>query len=334
MVLWLGGHEVISSHLTAGSLIAFYSYLSMLYAPVIRLTNINEMVTRSNVSLKRIFEILDTKPEVKEKADAIKLPVIEGRLTFADVSFQYERQRAILKHINFDVTPGTITALVGPSGAGKTTIINLICRFYDPTGGKILIDNYDLRDITLKSLRSQIGIVLQESFLFSGTINENLRYGKPEATQNEIIESAKAANAHDFIMTLPRAYETQIGERGAKLSGGQKQRLAIARAILRDPRILILDEATSSLDSESEALIQEALERLMKNRTSFVIAHRLSTILKANKILVFQEGKLVEEGIHTELMAKSGLYTRLYNEQFKLVKTLEDNSYASLTPVH
>ncbi|MFA5858316.1 MAG: ABC transporter ATP-binding protein [Elusimicrobiota bacterium] len=329
LILWLGGREVIKGDLTAGALVAFYSYLGLLYAPVIKLTNINEMITRANVSLQRIFEILDTQPEVKESENAKRIPDIKGHVVFENVCFNYEHDQRVLKNIQFEVFPGTINALVGRSGAGKTTVTNLICRFYDPSSGRILVDGNDLSNVTLKSLRSQIGIVLQESFLFSGTINDNLKYSNMDATQYEIIEAAKAANAHEFIMNLPRAYESQIGERGVKLSGGQKQRLAIARAILRNPRILILDEATSALDSESEALIQEALERLMLNRTSFVIAHRLSTILKADKILAFENGELMESGKHDELLKNDGVYARLYNQQFKLVKTYMDNDVAN-----
>ncbi|HOQ29143.1 MAG TPA: ATP-binding cassette domain-containing protein, partial [Armatimonadota bacterium] len=278
---------------------------------------VNDVIQRASVALERIFEVLDTKPSVAEKPDAVPLPPVKGHVVVENVSFGYDPDKLVLKGISLDVQPGQMIALVGPSGSGKSTLSNLIPRFYDPIEGRILIDGYDLKDVTLHSLRSQIGIVLQETLLFSGTIRDNLRYGAPEATDEELVAAAKAANAHDFIIEQENGYDTEIGERGMKLSGGQKQRLAIARAILRDPRILILDEATSALDSESEALIQEALERLMRGRTTFVVAHRLSTIMRADRIVVLDKGEIAEMGTHIELLENNGIYARLYIEQFK-----------------
>ncbi|MDH7568666.1 MAG: ABC transporter ATP-binding protein, partial [Armatimonadota bacterium] len=322
IVLCYGGYLAVMSQgterpFTAGELMRFLSYLGQLYGPIVRLVQVNDVIQRASVSMERIWEVMDAEPAVAEKPDAITLPPLKGHVVLEDVSFGYDPDRLVLKHINLEVLPGQMIALVGPSGSGKSTLSNLIPRFYDPTEGRILIDGYDLRDVKLHSLRSQIGIVLQETYLFAGSIRENLKYGAPDATDEEVIAAARAANAHDFIIELENGYETEIGERGTKLSGGQKQRLAIARAILRDPRILILDEATSALDSESEALIQEALERLMRGRTTFVIAHRLSTIMKADRIVVLDQGEMKEQGTHIELLELNGIYARLYIEQFK-----------------
>jgi subfamily B ATP-binding cassette protein MsbA len=316
-VFLVGGYYVLQGHMTIGALIQFNAYLGQLYGPVVRMVQINDVIQRAMVALERVFEVLDTMPDVQDAPDAIRLDRVEGRIVFENVSFGYDPNELVLQNINLEVEPGEMIALVGPSGSGKTTFANLIARFYDPTYGRITLDGVDLRKIRLTSLRQQIGIVLQETFLFTGTIRDNIRYGRPDATEEEIIRAAQAANAHEFIMNLPDDYDTEIGERGLKLSGGQRQRIAIARVILRDPRILILDEATSSLDSTSEALIQSALDNLMRGRTSFVIAHRLSTIMKANRILVLEHGIVVDSGSHRELIERGGLYARLYEMQFK-----------------
>ncbi len=264
-----------------------------------------------------MFEIIDTKPSVQDAPTAAVLSDSQGRITFQDVSFSYENDVPVIQNISLDIQPGEILALVGPSGAGKSTIFNLIPRFYDPTSGSIRIDGNDLRDITQESLRAQMAIVPQETLLFGGTLRENILYGRLDASEDEVIAAAKAANAHDFIMGFPLQYETMAGERGARLSGGQRQRIAIARAILKDPRILLLDEATSSLDNESEGLVQEALDRLMKGRTTVIIAHRLSTIKIAHRIAVLDNGRIIELGTHEDLMELNGMYARLYSMQFR-----------------
>lgn len=317
LLLWFGGRDILSQRMTPGDLIAFIGYLGMLYSPILMLLRVTDVITQVMAAIDRIFITFDTAPDVVEKKDAISLPPIAGRVEFQDVSFAYQVDEMVLKDISFVAEPGKVVALVGPSGGGKTTLVNLIPRFYDPTSGRVLIDGYDLRDVRLNSLRRQIGMVLQETFLFAGSIKDNIRYGKVDATDDEIVEAAIAANAHEFIMELPDGYETELGERGVRLSGGQRQRIAIARAILPNPRILILDEATSSLDSESEALIQEALDELMKNRTTFVIAHRLSTVMNADEILVIEEGRITERGTHSELESAGGTYARLCEVQFR-----------------
>ncbi|MCD6166139.1 hypothetical protein B5M50_02550 [candidate division KSB1 bacterium 4484_219] len=321
LALSFGGYQVFQGALTVGGLMAFYSYIGFLYNPAVRLSEVNSMIQQGVVSLNRIFEILDTMPDVEDKASVI-LPRIKGRVQFKNVYFGYSPDQFILKNINLDVHPGQLIALVGHTGSGKTTIVNLIPRFYDPILGSVLVDGYDIRKVQLNSLRQQIGIVLQESVLFDGTIADNIRYGKLTATQEEIEKAAKTANIHDFIVSLPEGYQTKVGKDGLKLSVGEKQRIAIARAVIADPAILIMDEATSSLDSESEAQIQEALQRIMKERTSFVIAHRLSTIIEADLIVVMDNGEIVEMGTHSELLAKGGLYSKYYEEQFKVTTTL------------
>jgi subfamily B ATP-binding cassette protein MsbA len=319
LILLYGGWEVLRGNLSLQDLIVFNAYLGFLYGPVVTLSSTSEIIQRALISADRVFDILDAGSTVQEAPDAIPLPPIGGRVTFENVSFAYEPEKRVLTDINLDIAPGTVVALVGPSGSGKTTLANLVPRFYDPTAGRVLIDGRDLRGVTLRSLRSQIGIVLQYSFLFTGTIKDNLRYGRMDATDAEIVDAAITANAHEFIVKeLPEGYDTEVGAGGQGLSGGQSQRIAIARALLRNPRILILDEATSSLDSRVEAQIQEAMERLMRQRTTFIIAHRLSTIMAADIIIVMDEGKIVQRGTHEELVAQEGLYAELYRKQFRI----------------
>ncbi len=319
LMLWYGGRLVITGQMSPGSLIAFISYIGgYMYGPILRLIQMNDMIARTNAALERIFYTLDTKPTIQDKPGAIEMPPIAGRVEFDHVWFEYEPGQPVLKDINLRVEPGEMVALVGQSGSGKTTMVNLLQRNYDVTEGAIRIDGIDIRDVQLKSLRRQIGVVIQETILFNTTILENIRYGRLDATDEEVYEAARAANIHHVIEALPNGYQTRIGEEGVKLSGGEKQRVAIARAILSNPRILILDEATSALDSETEALIQEALERLMQGRTSFVIAHRLSTIVKADKIVVMEKGEIKEVGTHDQLLALGGIYANLYQQQFRI----------------
>ncbi len=316
-VLLLGGWMVIRNEMSLGQLIAFRSYMSMMYGPVIALVTINDTLNWVMTAVERIFETLDTMPDVQPPERPVRLHEVQGHVEFKRAGFYYDPGEMVLEDINIDGRPGTVTALVGPSGSGKTTLVHLIPRFYDPTEGQVLVDGHDLRDIQISSLRRTIGMVLQENFLFQGTLRENIKYGRPEATDEEVVQASIAANCHDFIMEFPDGYETISGERGTRLSGGQRQRIAIARAILRNPRILILDEATSDLDSESEALIQDALDKLMKNRTTFIIAHRLSTVMNADEIVVLDHGQIVERGTHAELATAGGLYEKLCEVQFK-----------------
>jgi subfamily B ATP-binding cassette protein MsbA len=317
LVLWFGGREVIEGRLTGGQLISFLIYGISVAGALGSMVGLYTSLQEALGATKRVFQLLDTAPDVLDRADAQALERAEGRITFDSVRFSYDERQEVLHNIDLDIAPGEIIALVGPSGAGKSTIFNLIPRFYDPTEGVVRLDGHDLRDLTQASLRAQIGIVPQEVLLFSGTIYENIRYGLLDANREAIIEAAKAANAHDFIMDLPDQYETIVGERGVKLSGGQRQRVSIARAILKDPRILLLDEATSSLDSESEHLVQEALARLMQNRTTVIIAHRLSTTRIAHRVVVLEGGRIAEIGTHDALMNANGLYARLYALQFR-----------------
>lgn len=319
-IIWYGGHEVISGKLTAGALISFLTYAMNLANPIKRLSNVYGNIQRALAAAQRVFEIIDTEPDIKDLPGAAILPSIKGHVVFHDVAFEYKQHEPVLHNLSFEVQPGQMVALVGPSGSGKTTIANLIPRFYDPLSGYITIDDVNIKEITLTSLREQIGIVPQETFLFNGTVYENILYGDLDASREAVIAAAKAANAHHFIMEMPEGYETSIGERGATLSGGQRQRIAIARAILKNPQILILDEATSALDTESEVLVQEALNKLMSGRTSFVIAHRLSTIQKADLILVMEKGVIAEYGTHHELIDANGLYSKLYHIQFRATK--------------
>jgi ATP-binding cassette subfamily B protein len=349
LIYWAGGHMVLRDAITIGTIVAFVAYLTRLYGPISSLSNVQVEFATSMVSFERVFEYLDMPLEIEDKPDAITLRDVDGHIRFEDVSFAYTeeaedelgaesnadeadeseiqevmadelataaRRTHALRHVSFEIEPGQLVALVGPSGAGKTTITYLLPRLYDPTDGRITLDGHDLRDVTQVSLAEQIGMVTQETYLFHESIRDNLLYAKPDATQEELEAACRAANIHDMIAGLEDGYDTVVGERGYRLSGGEKQRLAIARVILKDPRILVLDEATSHLDSQSEALIQAALEPLFEGRTNLVIAHRLSTVLKADQILVLDQGQLVEAGTHAELLAQDGLYAELFHTQF------------------
>jgi ABC-type multidrug transport system fused ATPase/permease subunit len=316
-IIWYGGRLVIRGGLTLGELVAFATYMAQLVQPVRRLGFIVSAVAQAAAAGERIFEILDAVSEVRDAPDARPMPPVSGHVRFEKVTFAYFGRHQVLHEVSFEAASGQVIALLGATGSGKSTIINLIPRFYDPTGGRITIDGYDTRHVTLNSLRDQIGIVLQETTLFAGTIRENIGFGRPAASQEEIIAAAKAAQAHSFIVEMPQGYDTPVGERGATLSGGQKQRVAIARALLKDPRILILDDATSSVDTETEQLIQKALERLMRGRTSFVIAQRLSTVRMADLILVLEKGRVAAQGTHEELLRTSGLYAEIYHRQLR-----------------
>jgi len=316
-LIWYGGYRIFKGQSTIGEVIAFIHLLRQLYFPVNRISEMNTVLHNSLAAIERIFEVFDTPPEVTERPDARRLPRLEGEIAFERVDFGYAPERLILSGIDLRIRAGEVVALVGPSGAGKTTLVQLIPRFYDPTAGRVLADGIDLREVTLRSLRGQIGIVAQDTILFSGTVRDNILYGKPDASDDELLAVARAAHVEEFVVDLPEGYDTVLGERGTKLSGGQRQRIAIARAFLIDPRILILDEATSALDSESERLIQDALARLMQERTSVIIAHRLSTVLHADRIVVLNEGRIVQVGPHARLVAQDGLYRRLYETQFR-----------------
>jgi subfamily B ATP-binding cassette protein MsbA len=317
MIIWYGGKQVINHSLTAGSLIAFLVYAVNLSNPIKRLSRVYGNIQKALAAAARVFEVLDTQPEIKDMPGATSLPTINGYVALNHLTFEYKKGEPALRQVDLTVNPGQVVAIVGPSGAGKTTIANMIPRFYDPTDGNITIDGIDIKTVTLRSLREQIGIVPQETILFNGSIFDNILYGRLDASHEEVLEAAKAANAHNFIIDMPEGYDTQIGERGSKLSGGQRQRISIARAILKNPRILILDEATSALDTESEKLVQEAVDKLMIGRTSFVIAHRLSTVQRADLIVVMAKGRIAEKGTHTELLAAGGLYSKLYQVQFE-----------------
>lgn len=317
MIIWYGGNNVINGTITAGSLVAFLTYAVNISNPIKRLTRVIGNIQKALAAAQRVFMIIDMPEEIAESRDAKQLPEVSGKVEFQNVSFAYDDKGNVITDLSFSVKPGEVIAIVGPSGAGKSTIANLLPRFYDVNKGDIKIDGHSVREVTLDSLREQVGIVPQETMLFNGSVYNNILYGRLDATKEEIEAAAKAANAHDFIMQLTDGYETKLGDRGVNLSGGQRQRIAIARAILKNPRILILDEATSALDTESERVVQEALNRLMVGRTSFVIAHRLSTVKNADKILVLEKGNLVESGTHDELLALDGLYAHLYKIQYR-----------------
>lgn len=316
LVIGYAGYQVIHGTLTVGTMVAFIGYIDRLYNPLRRLVNSSTSLTQSFASMDRVFEFWDEKYDIDDLPGSVECREVRGAVSFKDVSFQYnEKEEPVLKQVSIDIRPGETIALVGMSGGGKSTFVSLIPRFYDVTEGQILLDGTDIRNLKVRSLRDKIGMVLQDTFLFSESVKTNILLGKPDATEEEIIEAAKAANAHDFIMNLPDGYDTKVGERGVKLSGGQKQRIAIARVFLKNPPLLILDEATSALDLESEHLIQEALEKLAHNRTTFIVAHRLSTITHADRIVLIEHGQIVESGTHEELMLLEGGYHKLFQVQ-------------------
>jgi ATP-binding cassette subfamily B protein len=316
-----GGLSVMQGDMTIGGIIAFSAYLGKLYSPVSSLLNLHIEVSTALVIFQRIFEFQDMEPDVSDNPEAKDLPEIKGRVEFQSVFYAYKPGEPALRNINFEARPGQLVALVGPSGAGKSTMIGMLARLYDATKGRIMIDGYDVRDVTLNSLRKQIAFVTQESYMFHSTIKENMLFAREDATQEEIEDACRKAYIHDLIMSFPEGYDTVAGERGHRLSGGERQRMAIARAIIKNPRILVLDEATSHLDSQSEAYVQRALEELMVGRTTIVIAHRLSTILAADKILVMSKGRIIEQGAHEELLRKGGVYAGLYHTQFDMARS-------------
>jgi subfamily B ATP-binding cassette protein MsbA len=318
LLLWFAGKDIVAGNLDPGRFFLFLFAMLSLMQPVRTISHLNIDIQQGLAAAKRIFEVLDTEPKIKDNSQAIRINSLKDDVTFQNISFSYDGDKQVLSHINFEVKAGEIVALVGPSGAGKSTLMDLLPRFYDPTLGEIKIDGINLKNIDLESLRNLMGIVTQETILFNDTVWSNIAYGHDHASKEEVESAAKAANAHQFIMNMPQEYQTIIGDRGVKISGGERQRLAIARALFKNPPILIFDEATSSLDTESEALVQEAIDRLMKGRTVFVIAHRLSTIQNADKIVVLDDGKIVQVGNHNSLMQQEGLYKRLYEMQFKM----------------
>ena len=321
MVLWYGGTLILHRHLLIGELLAFNGLIASLYDPAVRVVDFNVTLQWTGSAMERVFETLDTRPEITDAPNAVALRPVHGGVELQNVTFGYDSDHPVLHDISLQVAPGEVIAIVGPSGAGKTTLVNLISRFYDVNQGRILLDGVDLRQVRLSTLRGSLGYVSQESLLFSVTLRENIRYGFHDATDLQILKAAKYADLHEFVLNLPQGYDTKIGEDGIKLSVGQKQRMSIARAALTDPKILILDDATSALDSKTEANVQAALERLMLGRTSFVIAHRLSTIMNADRIVVLDAGRIVDVGTHAELVARPGVYQNLYNEQYKSAQT-------------
>lgn len=326
MVLWYGGKQVIEASMTPGDLLAFVLFAGILIGPFGSAARLFSQIKEGQGAMQRVFELLDTQPEVTDRPDAMTLPTIQGHVKFSGVSFAYDPRQPVLSDLSFEMLPGELVALVGPTGAGKSTIANLLHRFYDPSAGSITIDGFDLREVTLESLYRQIALVPQETILFGETIFENIRYGRETASEEDVIHASQAANAHDFISGLPDGYQTVLGEKGINLSGGQRQRLAIARAIIKNPRLLILDEATSALDSESEMLVQQALNRLFTGRTTLVIAHRLTTIQEAHRIFVLNKGVIVETGTHTSLLQQGGLYRHLYTLRMAEIEEAPEGS--------
>ncbi len=317
IVVGYGAHLAVAEQASVGTIVAFIAYVQRFYQPIRRLSNLYAMAQSALAGAERIFHLLDTPEEYRERDGTVDLPPIQGRVEFRNVHFAYKPGEPVLKGINLVAEPGQTIALVGPTGAGKTTIVALLARFYDVTEGQVLVDGYDVRDVRLESLRCQMGMVPQDSFLFSGTIADNIRYGRLDATDEEVEAAARLVNAHDFIVNLPKGYQTEVTERGSNLSLGQRQLISFARAVLADPRILILDEATSSVDTHTEVLIQRALERLLEGRTAFIVAHRLSTVRNADQVLVVDGGQIVERGTHQDLLARRGLYYELYQKQFR-----------------
>jgi len=331
-VIFYGGYSVIKGTSTPGTFFSFVTALLLLYDPVRVISNSYQDIQEGLAAAVRVFQVLDTAPDIKEKAGAVMLPAVSGSVAFRNVSFGYDRH-LVLHDINLDIKPGEIIAIVGMTGSGKTSLVNLIPRFYDVTTGSIFIDTYDIRNVTLRSLRSQVALVSQQTILFNDSVRNNIAYGIADPPEHNVIEAARAAHAHQFIEELPQGYDTVIGEAGVKLSGGQRQRLSIARALFKNAPLLILDEATSSLDSKSEEEVQQALENLMHNRTTFIIAHRLSTIRKAHRIIVLSQGRIVEQGTHDELFSRGGEYQKLYEYYFQdtIHKTLPQEAGGTVT---
>lgn len=322
LIYIFGVRALITGEITVGILLSIIWYSGRFWEPLNNISNFYNSILVAMASTERIFEVLDTKPEIQDSPNAIEMPEIVGRVEFDNVTFSYDDKKMVLEDVSFDIEPGETVALVGPTGAGKSTIVNLISRFYDVTEGEVRIDGHNIKDVKLHSLRKQMGIMMQDTFIFSGTIMDNIRYGRLDATDEEVIEAAKAVHAHDFIMEMENGYYTEVKERGSRLSVGQKQLISFARALLADPKILILDEATSSIDTQTEILIQKALERLLKGRTSFIIAHRLSTIRKVDRIMVIDDRHIIESGNHDELIEKKGMYYGLCQAQYKFLKAV------------